>query len=169
MKLVCRQSQILSHIHELGRSMKRDPRDVILPFFKRIQEAEYLQGFLSAVEDFISKIKKRAIEKRKEMDAEKEQENMEYFDEENVPLGPGGLNPLKVLKELPASMRDAFESQDTQRLQDVLGRMDPVEAKYWMKQCVDSGLWVAKDPTIFEEASTTNAATTGKVEEEDTA
>jgi cell division cycle protein 37 len=153
MKLVGRQSQILSHIHELGTSMRRDPRDVILPFFKRIQEPDYLQGFLAAVDDFIAKIQKRAVEKRKEMDAERAQQGEEeYYDEENVPLGPGGLNPLEVLRNLPESMRTAFESQDMDRLQQVLARMDPVEAKYWMRQCVDSGLWVSKDPTIFDDA-----------------
>lgn len=152
MKLVCRQSQIISHIHELGTSMKRDPRDVILPFFKRISEAEYYTGFLSAVDDFTKKIQKRAVEKRKEMDLERANEEVE-FDEDSAPLGPGGLNPVTVLKNMPKSLREAFESQQMDRLQDVLGRMDAVEAKYWMKQCVDAGLWVAKDPTIFEDDS----------------
>ena len=46
MKLVCRQSQILSHITELGTQMNRDPRDVILPFFKRLEEKQYLTGEL---------------------------------------------------------------------------------------------------------------------------
>lgn len=151
MKLVSRQCQILSHIHELATSMRRDPRDVILPFFRRIQEQEYLTGFLSAVDDFIKKIQKRAVEKRKEMDAERAAEE---YDESNVPLGPGGLNPLEVLRNLPASLRDAFESQDVAELQAVLERMDPVEAKYWMRQCVDSGLWVSKDTSMFDDAPT---------------
>jgi hypothetical protein len=51
--------------------MKRDPRDVVLPFFARIQEAEYYHGFIKSVEDFTERIKKRAIEKRKEMDSER--------------------------------------------------------------------------------------------------
>jgi len=163
MKLVCRQSQILTHIHELGRSMRRDPRDVILPFFKRIEEPEYLNGFQSAVNDFINKIAKRAIEKRKEMDADRvahnnangdeedEEDEVEYEGADEAVLGPGGLNPIQVLKSLPKILRRAFESQDIEELQRVLGAMKPEEAKYWMKQCVDSGLWVAKDPTVFDE------------------
>lgn len=158
--------------------MHRDPRDVILPFFKRIQESEYLTGFLSAVDDFIAKIQKRAVEKRKEMDAERAarhaEEGVEYYDEDSVPLGPGGLNPLVVLRELPQSMRTAFESQDMDQLQQVLARMDPVEAKYWMRQCVDSGLWVSKDPTIFDDApvaappaATTSAASANEEEEQE--
>lgn len=155
MKLVCRQSQILSHIHELGTSMRRDPRDVILPFFHRISEKEYLANFISAVNDFIVKIQKRAVEKHKEMDAAKEEEEdpeYEVVGEEGAArLGPGGLDPLQVLKSLPKALRQAFESQDIARLQRVLSEMDPQEAKHCMKQCVDSGLWVAKDPTVFDE------------------
>jgi cell division cycle protein 37 len=68
---VCRQSQILSHITELAVSMRRDPRDVIIPFFLRIQEDDHKKAFEGAVKDFIDRIKKRAVEKRKEMDAER--------------------------------------------------------------------------------------------------
>mmetsp|Transcript_22147 Transcript_22147/g.16530 ORF Transcript_22147/g.16530 Transcript_22147/m.16530 type:complete len:351 (-) Transcript_22147:83-1135(-) len=150
MKIVGRQSQILSHIHELANSMNRDPRDVIIPFFRRISESTYLEGFTTAVNDFIEKIKKRAIIKRKEMDAERAAEAVEEYDENSVPLGPGGLNPIVVMRSLPKKLRDAFESQDTQKLQQVLANMDAVEAKYWMRQCVDSGLWVANDPSIFD-------------------
>ncbi len=104
MKLVCRQCQILIHINDLGVSMKRDPRDVILPFFQRIEEKEYLKAFLVAVDDFIKKIKNRAVEKRKEMDAEREEEESE------------GLDPAiqAVLDALPVSLREAFESQSVE-------------------------------------------------------
>ena len=144
MKRVCRQSQILTHIQELATSMKRDPRDVVLPFFKRISEPEHLAGFKSSVDDFVERIVKRSVEKRQEMDAEGEYE-------ENDQLGPGGLNPYEVLKSLPKTLRDAFESQDIGRLHKVLGEMEVGEAKRLMKQCVDSGLWVAKDNSIFGE------------------
>ena len=142
MQRVCRQSQILTHIQELATSMKRDPRDVVLPFFKRISEPEHLAGFKSSVTDFVERIVKRSVEKRQEMDAEGEYE-------EDDQLGPGGLNPYEVLKSLPKTLRDAFESQDIGRLHKVLGEMDVGEAKRLMKQCVDSGLWVAKDNSIF--------------------
>ena len=33
----------------------------------------------------------------------------------------------------------------------MLSTMDPAEAKACMKRCVDSGLWVAKDSSVFEE------------------
>jgi hypothetical protein len=38
MVLGARQSQILSHITELATSMRRHPRDVVLPFFARVMQ-----------------------------------------------------------------------------------------------------------------------------------
>jgi len=90
------------------------------------------------------------------------------FDEENAPLGPGGLNPVTVLKNMPRSLREAFESQQMDKLQEVLARMDPVEAKYWMKQCVDAGLWVAKDPSIFEDDGPAQESVNEDQEDDDT-
>jgi cell division cycle protein 37 len=160
MRLVCRQSQILSHIHDLGVSMKRDPRDVILPFFIRIEEKEHFAGFTAAVDDFILRIQKRAVEKRKEMDLERAREIREQHvaSGEKGPLGPGGLDPFEVLESLPVELRDAFESQDLDTLQAVLAHMAPKDAKHWMKQCVDSGLWVPQDQSIFENEAELDAA-----------
>ena len=58
---------------------------------------------------------------------------------------------MEVLESLPAPLREAFESQDISRLQQVLTEMDPKEAKACMKRCVDSGLWVPKDGSAFDE------------------
>jgi Cdc37 C terminal domain len=63
---------------------------------------------------------------------------------------PGGLDPMVVLEALPAPLREAFESQDTERLQEVLAQMDPAEAKKYMKMCVDSGLWEPQDSSVFD-------------------
>lgn len=142
---VCRQSQILSHIQELGVSMKRDPRDVVLPLFARLEEKKHFEAFIEQVGEFKKRIYARAVDKRKEMDTERQME-----EEEAAPLGPGGLNPFAVLRSLPQTLQDAFESQDMERLQQVLGEMDPKEAKKCMKKCVDSGLWVASDPSVLD-------------------
>ena len=144
---VCRQSQLLSHIQELGQSMGRDPRDVILPLFSRLEEKVHSAAFLEQVEEFKKRIYKRAVEKRKEMDDEKL-----LNEEANAPLGPGGLNPFTVLRELPEPLRNAFESQDIERLQRVLDDMDPAEAKRCMKRCADSGLWNPADPSALDES-----------------
>lgn len=141
-KLVSRQSQILSHIQELGNSMHRDPRDVTLAFFKRIQENQYLNAFIKAVDEFHDRIKQRAIVKRKEMDEESRNQKQ---------LGPGGLDPVEVFESLPTALQDAFNSQDISKLQQVLASMDVNEAKTHMKRCVDSGLWVPKDEDEFND------------------
>ena len=57
-------------------------------------------------------------------------------------LGPGGLDPLEVVESLPKVMRDAFESRDVDNLKQALLSLDPKDAEYHMKRCIDSGLWV---------------------------
>ena len=159
MKLVCRQSQILSHVQELGQSMQRDPRDVVLPFFNRIEQKEFLNAFLEQVRLFEVRIKERAVVKRKEMDAERRIT-------EAPPLGPGGLDPYEVLESLPQAMQDAFESQDIGRLQSVLNDMPNEEASMWMKKCVDSGLWNPGGVEEVEEDDDAAAAAAAKLERE---
>ena len=114
-----------------------------------------MEGFLSGVNVFIEKIQKRAVVKRKEMDAQREEQEQggsrvkkEGVDLTDIPkeerLGPGGLDPLEVIESLPQSMQDAFESRDTDNLRAALRNMDPKDAEYHMKRCVDSGLWNAE-------------------------
>lgn len=57
---------------------------------------------------------------------------------------------LYITHSLPEVLRTAFESQDVAQLQQAIASMDPAEAKYHMKRCVDSGLWVARDGGDFE-------------------
>ena len=128
--------------------MSRDPRDVVLPFFNRIEVKEYLSAFLDQVKEFEQRIQERAVVKRKEMDAERRAD---------APAGPGGLDPYEVLESLPEPMREAFESQDIARLQGVLNDMPVEEAKMWMKKCIDSGLWNpgGEEPSEEDEAAMT--------------
>ena len=109
-----------------------------------------MNGFLSAVSEFVVKIQKRAIEKRKEMDLERQLEEQKRKEMIEQQVKAGGLDPYEVLNSLPIQLKDAFEQQDTELLQKVLLEMDPLEAKYHMKRCVDSGLWVPRDSSIYE-------------------
>ena len=147
MKNTARQSQLLSHITELGHSLGRSPRDVVVPFFRRLQEPEHLKGFTNAVQDFIVKVQKRAVEKRKEMnDARARGEDVDGFAEEEMGegevLGPGGLDPVKVFQSLPEELQEAFESRDMEKLRAALRALPEEEAAKHMKDCADSGLWV---------------------------
>lgn len=147
MKLTARQSQIISNVVELAKSMQRHPGNVIIPFFKRIEEKEFYDGFMEGVEVFVQRIIMRAIDKKKEMDKEREEEEAQVkeVDLNSVPkeerLGPGGLDPVEVFESLPESMQEAFESRDTDKLKEALLAMDVKDAESVMKRCVDSGLW----------------------------
>lgn len=143
MRLTARQSQLISNIAELAKTMKTHPGNVINPFFKRLEEKEHLGGFMTGLETFIQNLIKRAVVKRKEIDEEQALED--GVDLKDVPeeerLGPGGLDPVEVFDSLPASMQEAFESRNTEQLKKALMEMTPDEAELCMKRCVDSGLW----------------------------
>ena len=146
MLLAARNSQILSHVTELAASLNRHPRDVVMPFFKRIAEPTYRAGFEDAVAGFASRIENRAVEKRKEMDAadkDKGGDDSDYVElSKDERLGPGGLDPVDVFETLPTSMQEAFEAKDMAMLQVALEAMTPDDAKKHMDACEASGLWV---------------------------
>lgn len=151
MRLTARQSQIISNIAELAKSLHTHPGNVIVPFFKRMEQKELYEGFMVGVEEFVQKIIARAIVKRKEIDAARAVENEDAQGEgvelESIPreerLGPGGLDPLEVIETLPKEMVEAFQSRDVEQLKAALLKLDPEEAERHMKRCIDSGLWVA--------------------------
>jgi cell division cycle protein 37 len=143
MRLTARQSQIVSNIAELAKTMRTHPGNVINPFFKRLEEKQHLDGFNVGLETFIQNLIKRAVVKKKEIDQQRAEE--EGVDLKDLPkeerLGPGGLDPVEVFDSLPISMQEAFESRDTDKLKEALMAMPPEEAEMHMKRCVDSGLW----------------------------
>lgn len=151
MKQTARQSQIISNITELAKSMHTHPGNVINPFFMRLEQKETMTGFIDGVNSFIKNIEKRAVTKRKEMDAERESEAKEALergegvDLADIPreqrLGPGGLDPVEVLESLPLVLQKAFESREVEKLQEALTEMPLEEAERHMKRCVDAGLW----------------------------
>mmetsp|Transcript_7612 Transcript_7612/g.10515 ORF Transcript_7612/g.10515 Transcript_7612/m.10515 type:complete len:245 (-) Transcript_7612:64-798(-) len=133
-----RQNQLITQLREYSRASQRPVQDGIVPVFTRILEHEGTQeAFKEAVNSFANRIEKRAVVKKKEMDAELLKEEAS-----NVALGPGGLNPIEVLHSLPADMREAFQGQDLETLREVIEAMDEDEARYHLKRCEDSGLWV---------------------------
>ncbi|CAM9653817.1 unnamed protein product [Chrysoparadoxa australica] len=130
MKLVGRQSQILSHVTELAVSLARPPQDVVNPFFKRIEEPEHKKAFQEAVAGFVEKVQKRAVEKRKEMEAEEKEQVVEV----DAGIGPGGLHPQEVFESLPPSMQEAFASRDIEALKKAVAEMSPADAAYHIKR-----------------------------------
>lgn len=154
MKLVARQSQIISNIAELAKSLKRHPGNVIVPFFQRMEDKNLYEGFMEGVNHFIKRIEVRAVQKRKEIDEERAREAREKgadaedaVDISEIPreqrLGPGGLDPMEVFESLPESMQEAFESREKEMLEKALRSMPVEEAEYHMNRCIASGLWNA--------------------------
>lgn len=143
MRQTARQSQIISNIAELAKSMQTHPGNVIIPFFLRLEQKEFLEGFMEGTETFIGNIIKRAVVKKKEIDEERLKE--EAVDLKDIPkeerLGPGGLDPVEVFESLPLAMQEAFESRDVEILKKALMEMEPNEAEEIMQRCVASGLW----------------------------
>ena len=84
------------------------------------------------LEDFCGKIAERAKVKLRERKQQEEEQYVELTEEERIKQSPGGLDPLKVLEELPTEMKDAFVKQDIPALQKVLEKMDPKQAQYLM-------------------------------------
>jgi len=140
MKRSARQCQLLTQLREFSRAAGRPARDAVHPVFKKLLDHEpTVESFNDTVQTFIKRIVKRAPEKKKEMDAEREAEGEEPLN----PLGPGGLDPIEVLHTLPKEMQEAFKAQDIQRLQRVIESLPEEEAKHHLRRCEDSGLWVA--------------------------
>ncbi|XP_045612500.1 hsp90 co-chaperone Cdc37 [Procambarus clarkii] len=138
MSHVAHQTICMQFILELAKQLERDPRSCISAFFHRIQQAEqeYKKAFTDELDGFKDRVSKRAAQKVEELLKEAEEE------ERQARLGPGGLDPLEVLETLPEELQKCFESQNVELLQKTIEKMDPEEATYHMKRCVDSGLWV---------------------------
>lgn len=52
------------------------------------------------------------------------------------------MDPEEVYNSLPEELRKCFDSRDVKLLQETISKMDEEDAKYHMKRCVESGLWV---------------------------
>ncbi|CAF4920423.1 unnamed protein product [Pieris macdunnoughi] len=145
---VAHQTICMQYILELSKQLDVDPRGCVGSFFTRIQVAEktYKDTFDDECEQFKARIKKRAAEKIQEAIREQEEE------ERKARLGPGGLDPVEVFEELPDELKKCFDSQDIPMLQATIAKMPEQEAVYYMKRCVDAGLWVPgkndEEPTM---------------------
>jgi len=148
MERVAHQTICMQFLLELSRTMDIDPRSTIRPFFNKMRssDAAYMEGFHDELKGFIKRVKERAkarIEKAmEEYEAEERQKR----------LGPGGLDPVEVFETLPKNLQNCFETKDVQMLQDVLSAMPEDEAKYHLKRCIDSGLWVPDAKKAEEDA-----------------
>lgn len=138
MSHVAHQTICMQYILELAKQLDCDPRACVDAFFSKIQvaEYEYKKSFEDELTQFKERIRKRATEKVEAAMKEYEEE------ERQKRLGPGGLDPEEVYNSLPESLRECFDTRNVELLQETISKMDEEDAKYHMKRCVDSGLWV---------------------------
>lgn len=158
---LCRQGQIISQIHQLAEPMKRPPRDLVPRFFEKFEGEQSKAAFQEGVDHFLKHIIKRAIDKKKEEEAEvvtaaasTDEPSGNPEDMQPVPLveamyqmseeerkGPGGLDPVEIFESLPVSMQDCFKTGDVDMLKQVAQAMEPGEFDRHFKRCIDAGLW----------------------------
>ena len=141
MKKAARQYLMLQNILDLSKQSGQDPRAGIKPFFREILQEEKMAQLEKETENFAAKIQARALVKLKEAE-EEEDEEREMTKEERMAMAPGGLDPVEVFETLPEVMQEAFESKDISALQKAVATLSDEDAKYHMKRCEDSGLWV---------------------------
>lgn len=138
MEHVAHQCICMQYILELAKQLETDPRACISSFFSRIQLAD--QQYKDAFDDELKAFKQR-VKDRAEACIQKIAKEIEEEEREKK-LGPGGLDPVEVFESLPEKMKECFEKRDIALLQDVIAQMPEEEARYHMKRCVDSGLWI---------------------------
>lgn len=68
-----------------------------------------------------------------------------------------------MFETLPDDLKQCFESQNIELLQETLSKMSEEDAKYHMKRCIDSGLWVP-DAKKKQKEEGDSAEPTGEVE-----
>ena len=157
MEHVSKQAIAMQYMLELAKQLDVDVRGCISSFFNRISNAD--QQYLDAFEDEIAAFKNRIRERAK---VRREAALKEVEEEERVArLGPGGLDPLEVLETLPPALKECFEVQDIEKLQKVLTDMDETHARYHLKRCIDSGLWVPDANKPSSEQSTSGDGPAG--------
>ncbi|XP_055340209.1 hsp90 co-chaperone Cdc37-like [Paramacrobiotus metropolitanus] len=135
---VAHQAIVMQFILELAKQLDMDPRACVSSFFSRIKLAD--KQYKDAFNDEYTAFKGR-IQERARIRIQKAMEEVEE-EERNARLGPGGLDPVEVMEELPEELRKCFESRDTEMLKEVLASLDKDKAIEYMDKCVKSGLWV---------------------------
>jgi len=138
---VARQAIVAQYIMELAKTLKRDPRDCVDPFFIRIKtaEAQYMQAFNDEYKALLGRIEER---KKVRFEEARKQVEEEEAKEREARLGPAGLDPLEVLESLPPKMKEAFETQNTPLLKETFAALPDGEREEVYSKVVGSGLWV---------------------------
>jgi len=133
-----RQYLMLKNIMDLAaQSRQPDPREAVRPFFKQILEKENLEKLKVEAHTFAKRIAERAEQKKLEERAEE--------DRRRAVLGPGGLNPYEVMKQLPPAVAEVIQSGDPSGLQEALNSLPKEEADEVFRKLIASGICEAQE------------------------
>ncbi|XP_024914345.1 hsp90 co-chaperone Cdc37-like [Cynoglossus semilaevis] len=149
MEQVAHQALVMHFILDLSRTLRVDPRGCFRRFFSKIKTADkpYLDAFDHELELLKERIHSCALIRTEGVTEDQEEEEEEEQQEEEQQqrqrkLGPSGLDPVEVYQSLPKELQKSFAEKNLQMLQEVMNKLEPEEAKYHLKRCIDSGLWV---------------------------
>lgn len=137
-----KQCIILQYLLELSKSLHALATNVnvIKNFFTKFRRADavYMKSFYNEVDAFKDRLRKRGKDKREAAIQEYEAEEKA----KRIAASPGGLDPQEVYNSLPPDMKEAFDSQEVEKLQAIAHNMDREVFSYHLKRCIDSGLWI---------------------------
>uniref|UniRef100_A0A8C4NXD2 Hsp90 co-chaperone Cdc37 n=1 Tax=Dicentrarchus labrax TaxID=13489 RepID=A0A8C4NXD2_DICLA len=138
MEQVAHQAIVMQFILDSARTLKVDPRGCFRQFFSKIKTADkpYQDAFDRELELLKERIRSCAQTRMESAMKELEEE------ERQKRLGPGGLDPVEVYESLPKDLQKSFDEKNIQMLQEAINKLDPEEGKYYLRMCIDSGLWV---------------------------
>ncbi|XP_006627235.1 hsp90 co-chaperone Cdc37-like 1 [Lepisosteus oculatus] len=136
MEQVAHQAVAMQFILEMASTNKEDPRGCFRKFFQKAKEGQegYVNIFTAELEAFKQRVREYTMKCKSETFTAPELQNTP-----TVSL----LDPKEVLESLPPDLKRGFQLQDMQILQNVLGNMNPQVAEYYVKRCLDAGLWVS--------------------------
>ncbi|CAJ1053991.1 hsp90 co-chaperone Cdc37 isoform X1 [Xyrichtys novacula] len=147
MEQVAHQAIVMQFILDLARALKVDPRGCFRDFFSKIKTADkqYLDMFDHELELLKERVRSCAQSRMEGAMKELEEE------ERQKRLGPGGLDPVEVYGSLPKMMQRSFDEKNIQMLQEAMSKLDPLEGRYHLLRCIDSGLWVPESGETDDE------------------
>ncbi|RXM97688.1 Hsp90 co-chaperone Cdc37-like 1 [Acipenser ruthenus] len=135
MEQVAHQAMAMQFILEMANSHKVDPRGCFRQFFQKAKAGEegYLEAFTTELEAFKWRVKHCPLNRSGEISEEMQQLKS---------LNHCSVEPTEVMESLAPDLKRGFQLQDRQVLQNVQSNMNPQVSEYYVKCCIDAGLWV---------------------------
>ncbi|KAK7929615.1 hypothetical protein WMY93_006010 [Mugilogobius chulae] len=150
MAQVAHQAIVLKFILDMAETFRTADQMYLDAFDK---ELELLKQRVQSCAHNRREVQRREKEGEEEDEEEEEDDEEEEEEQRQRRLGPGGLDPQEVYQSLPQEMQRGFDEKNLELLHRAMDTLQPEEAKYHLRRCIDSGLWV---PESHEEEEDTD-------------